>query len=65
MRQADHIEYFYDRSTKLWVIQVIANDGYEWQDGWYEHQEHAVHRTVRDLTIKEFSEKYNIKAVRV
>lgn len=64
-KKADHIEYWYDKSTKLWVIQVIATDGYEYSDGEYEYREHMYHGSVKNAIIKEWCKEYGVEAKRV
>lgn len=64
-RTADHIEYWYDKHTKLWVILVVDANGCEILDDWYEHQPHQYNKFEKDLTINEWCERYNIKAIKV
>lgn len=61
----DHIAYYYDRHQRLWIIQVIADDGYEYQDGDYEYRAHEYHRSVRDYILEQWQKEYNCKAIKL
>lgn len=60
-----HIEYWYDRSQKVWVIQVIAEDGFEYTDGDYELRDHTCHGSVKDKVIADYINEYGVPAIRV
>lgn len=53
-----HIEYWYNRHTRDWVVQVFDNHGRE-QDSAY-----CPDKKWRDSQIKEFEEKYNTNDIK-
>ena len=62
----DHIEYWYDRHQKLWIIQVIDTDGFEYINGSYELENHTFHGSVKDKAIEDLKQEYGIdKVIRV